>query len=67
MRKVKNNQKKLSLNKLKMVKIQNGLNTIMGGSAAAGGIGGGNDTVFDNTDRPGGVDGSLRPTTGTNA
>ncbi|WP_185147269.1 hypothetical protein [Chryseobacterium binzhouense] len=46
-----------------MVKIQNGLNTIMGGSAVAGGIGGDNQTVLDNTDNPGGVNGPLQPRT----
>lgn len=54
------NQKKLSLKKLQMVKIKSGLNLIKGGSAVGGG---GNDTVFDNTDAPGGNGGPLRPRT----
>jgi hypothetical protein len=60
MKKNKQTEKKLSLKKLQIVKIQNGLNSIKGGSAV--GIGGGNDTILDNTERPGG-NGPLRPDT----
>lgn len=42
-------EKKLSLKKLQMVKIQNGLNAIKGGS----GTGDINDTINDNTDNTG--------------
>lgn len=58
MKKEKQTEKKLSLKKLQMVKIQNGLNSVKGGSAVGGG---GNDTILDNTDTPGGNGGSLRP------
>lgn len=48
----KQNEKKLSLKKLQLVKINGGLNSIKGGSAGGVGIGGGNDTILDNTDGP---------------
>lgn len=47
-------EKKLSLKKLQMTKIQNGLNFIRGG----GDSGGINDTINDNTDSPGGNGGN---------
>lgn len=48
MKKVKNSEKKLSLNKLQMTKIISGLNSIKGGIATA--IGNGDtDTVVDKT------------------
>lgn len=49
MKKKQQVEKKLSLKKLQMVKIQNGLNTIKGG----GGTGDINDTINDNTDNGG--------------
>ena len=45
MKKKKHNEKKLSLNKLQIAKINYGLNSIKGGQAGIGG----NDTVLDNT------------------
>ena len=47
MKKVKKSEKKLSLNKLQMTKITNGLNSIKGGSEVGGN--GDNDTVLDKT------------------
>lgn len=49
MKKVKKIEKKLSLKKLQMAKITNGLNSIKGGSANAVGGNGDNDTVLDKT------------------
>ena len=48
MKKFKKSEKKLSLNKLQMAKLTNGLNSIKGGSAVADGNGD-NDTVLDKT------------------
>ena len=48
MKKVKKSEKKLSLNKLQMAKLTNGINSIKGGSAVAVGNGD-NDTVLDKT------------------
>ena len=48
MKKFKKSEKKLSLNKLQMAKLTNGLNSIKGGSAVAVGNGD-NDTVLDKT------------------
>lgn len=49
MKKVKKIEKKLSLKKLQMAKITNGLNSIKGGSVNAVGGNGDNDTVLDKT------------------
>lgn len=49
MKKKQKVEKKLSLNKLQMAKICNGLNAIKGG----GGTNGINDTINDNTDNGG--------------
>ncbi|WP_029295923.1 hypothetical protein [Chryseobacterium hispalense] len=57
----KQSEKKLSLKKLQLVKISSGLNSIRGGSAV--GVGGGNDTILDNTDGPGGTVVPPRPKT----
>lgn len=50
MKKVEKSEKKLSLNKLQMAKLTNGLNSIKGGSAVAVGNGD-NDTVQDKTNK----------------
>lgn len=50
MKKVKSIQKKLSLNKLQLTKIKNGLNSIKGGSEFNGGNGQ-TDTVDDKTNK----------------
>lgn len=50
----KQNERKLSLKKLQLVKITDRLSSIKGGCAAGGGTGGVIDTIIDNTDGPSG-------------
>lgn len=50
MKKQKCTEKKMSLNKLQMVKISKGLNSIRGGGGVYAFDNGDNQTVLDNTD-----------------